>query len=140
MIILPLGIALVISTCAHFLRRGADNMLRLPPGDLRISSQISAVLLAARRGAWLLGWHSHIRTSVGATCVEHLKENDVGRLNWWLNPTRKEKNSMSVNIDERWPDRTAKAILLIRILVGWIFLSNGIQTFLSLTPSEADAL
>ena len=27
-------------------------------------------------------------------------------------------------------DRTAKAILLIRILVGWVFLSEGIQKFL----------
>jgi putative oxidoreductase len=29
-----------------------------------------------------------------------------------------------------WADRTAKAILLIRILVGWVFLSEGIQKFL----------
>jgi putative oxidoreductase len=34
---------------------------------------------------------------------------------------------MSLNIDETWTDRTAKAILLIRILVGWVFLSEGIQ-------------
>jgi len=27
-------------------------------------------------------------------------------------------------------ERTAKAILLIRILVGWVFLSEGIQKFL----------
>ncbi|MGA8103477.1 MAG: DoxX family protein [Candidatus Acidiferrales bacterium] len=27
-------------------------------------------------------------------------------------------------------DRTAKAVLLIRILVGWVFLSEGIQKFL----------
>jgi len=29
-----------------------------------------------------------------------------------------------------WNSRTAKAILLIRILVGWVFLSEGIQKFL----------
>jgi uncharacterized membrane protein YphA (DoxX/SURF4 family) len=37
---------------------------------------------------------------------------------------------MTVNIDSTWADRTAKAILLIRILVGWVFLSEGIQKFL----------
>jgi putative oxidoreductase len=30
----------------------------------------------------------------------------------------------------RWTARTAKAVLLIRILVGWVFLSEGIQKFL----------
>ena len=29
-----------------------------------------------------------------------------------------------------WTARTAKALLLIRILVGWVFLSEGIQKFL----------
>ena len=29
-----------------------------------------------------------------------------------------------------WTERTAKAVLLIRILVGWVFLSEGIQKFL----------
>jgi uncharacterized membrane protein YphA (DoxX/SURF4 family) len=37
---------------------------------------------------------------------------------------------MPVNADESWAARTAKAILLIRILVGWVFLSEGIQKFL----------
>src|SRR6266576_4339650 len=37
---------------------------------------------------------------------------------------------MTVNIDSTWADRTAKAILLIRILVGWVFLTEGIQKFL----------
>ena len=37
---------------------------------------------------------------------------------------------MTVNIDSTWADRTAKAILLIRILVGWVFLSEGVQKFL----------
>ena len=37
---------------------------------------------------------------------------------------------MSPNIDATWANRTAKAILLIRILVGWVFLSEGIQKFL----------
>jgi uncharacterized membrane protein YphA (DoxX/SURF4 family) len=29
-----------------------------------------------------------------------------------------------------WTTRTAKAVLLIRILVGWVFVSEGIQKFL----------
>jgi len=32
--------------------------------------------------------------------------------------------------DTAWAGRTAKAIILIRILVGWVFLSEGIQKFL----------
>jgi putative oxidoreductase len=32
--------------------------------------------------------------------------------------------------DTRWAVRTAKAVLLIRILVGWVFLSEGAQKFL----------
>jgi len=37
---------------------------------------------------------------------------------------------MPVNTGAAWTDRAAKAILLIRILVGWVFLSEGIQKFL----------
>lgn len=37
---------------------------------------------------------------------------------------------MAVNIDATWANRTAKAIVLIRILVGWVFLSEGMQKFL----------
>lgn len=37
---------------------------------------------------------------------------------------------MNASDSNRWTDRTAKAILLIRILVGWVFLSEGIQKFL----------
>jgi len=36
---------------------------------------------------------------------------------------------MAENIDS-WAGRTAKAILLIRVLVGWVFLSEGMQKFL----------
>lgn len=32
--------------------------------------------------------------------------------------------------DARWTVRSAKAVLLIRVLVGWVFLSEGIQKFL----------
>jgi uncharacterized membrane protein YphA (DoxX/SURF4 family) len=35
-------------------------------------------------------------------------------------------NELSVS----WAVRTAKAILLVRILVGWVFVSEGIQKFL----------
>jgi putative oxidoreductase len=37
---------------------------------------------------------------------------------------------MSSNNDATWTTRAAKAILLIRVLVGWVFLSEGIQKFL----------
>jgi putative oxidoreductase len=37
---------------------------------------------------------------------------------------------MQINADATWTTRSAKAILLIRILVGWVFLSEGIQKFL----------
>jgi putative oxidoreductase len=37
---------------------------------------------------------------------------------------------MSTNIDATRANRAAKAVLLIRILVGWVFLSEGIQKFL----------
>jgi len=37
---------------------------------------------------------------------------------------------MSSNTDPIWASRVANAILLIRILVGWVFLSEGIQKFL----------
>jgi putative oxidoreductase len=37
---------------------------------------------------------------------------------------------MAFTADITWAARTAKAVLLIRILVGWVFLSEGIQKFL----------
>src|SRR6266849_2947736 len=37
---------------------------------------------------------------------------------------------MRVNTDASWVDRASKAVLLIRLLVGWVFLSEGIQKFL----------
>jgi putative oxidoreductase len=37
---------------------------------------------------------------------------------------------MTSDTDAIWVNRTKKAILLIRILVGWVFLSEGIQKFL----------
>ena len=37
---------------------------------------------------------------------------------------------MSPNTDVTRANRAAKAILLIRVLVGWVFLSEGIQKFL----------
>src|SRR5947209_20576140 len=35
-----------------------------------------------------------------------------------------------VNAEATWAYRAMKAVLLIRILVGWVFLSEGIQKFL----------
>jgi putative oxidoreductase len=37
---------------------------------------------------------------------------------------------MASHTEASWAKRTAKAILLIRILVGWVFLSEGVQKFL----------
>ena len=37
---------------------------------------------------------------------------------------------MAFTSDTTWAARTARAVLLIRILVGWVFLSEGIQKFL----------
>ena len=37
---------------------------------------------------------------------------------------------MTSDTDAIWMNRAKKAILLIRILVGWVFLSEGIQKFL----------
>jgi len=37
---------------------------------------------------------------------------------------------MNQNASEAWENQGAKAIVLIRILVGWVFLSEGIQKFL----------
>jgi putative oxidoreductase len=37
---------------------------------------------------------------------------------------------MPVNADATWAERAVKSVLLIRILVGWVFLSEGIQKFL----------
>ena len=37
---------------------------------------------------------------------------------------------MAINDSASWARTTSKAILLIRVLVGWVFLSEGIQKFL----------
>ncbi len=37
---------------------------------------------------------------------------------------------MAHSESQSWAARTAKALLLIRILVGWVFVSEGIQKFL----------
>jgi hypothetical protein len=36
------------------------------------------------------------------------------------------RDQFPVNIEANWANRTAKAVLLIRILVGWVFLSEGV--------------
>ena len=55
MIVLPLAIALVIGTYAHFLSPGTDNIFHMPSGDLRLPFQISAILLALLEalGCWV---------------------------------------------------------------------------------------
>jgi len=37
---------------------------------------------------------------------------------------------VAANADSNWAGRAGNAILLIRILVGWVFLSEGVQKFL----------
>ena len=37
---------------------------------------------------------------------------------------------MATEQSSAWGDRTAKAVVLVRILAGWVFLSEGIQKFL----------
>lgn len=37
---------------------------------------------------------------------------------------------MTIDSSSAWTIRAAKAIVLIRVLVGWVFLSEGIQKFL----------
>src|SRR3989454_4386545 len=37
---------------------------------------------------------------------------------------------MALKTDVTWANRVAKAILLIRVLVSWVFLTEGIQKFL----------
>jgi uncharacterized membrane protein YphA (DoxX/SURF4 family) len=37
---------------------------------------------------------------------------------------------MAAKMSAAWMEQGAKAVLLIRILVGWVFLSEGIQKFL----------
>jgi putative oxidoreductase len=36
---------------------------------------------------------------------------------------------MTQNHSHDWASRTARAVLLIRVLVGWVFLSEGVQKF-----------
>jgi cobalamin synthase len=45
-ITVPLGIeALVIGVYSHLLSPGTDNLLRMPPGEVRLQFQISVLLL-----------------------------------------------------------------------------------------------
>jgi putative oxidoreductase len=37
---------------------------------------------------------------------------------------------MPIKADSLWESRASKAVVLIRVLVGWVFLSEGIQKFL----------
>ncbi len=55
MMILPLAIALVIGGYSHFLSPGSDNVLRMPPGELTLPCQASAVLLESLEamGCWV---------------------------------------------------------------------------------------
>ena len=60
----PLAVALVIGIYAHFLSPGADNIFRMPPGDLRLPFQVCAVLLVVLEalGCWI-GIRIFVQTS-----------------------------------------------------------------------------
>jgi putative oxidoreductase len=48
-----------------------------------------------------------------------------------LSDTRSaEEVQLAASIEGEWSERASKGIVLIRILVGWVFLSEGIQKFL----------
>lgn len=55
MITVPLAIALVVGSGAHFLSSGTDNVFRMSPGEWRLSFQISATLLMCLEalGCWI---------------------------------------------------------------------------------------
>jgi putative oxidoreductase len=40
------------------------------------------------------------------------------------------EKAMPVKADATWENRVSNAVVLIRVLVGWVFLSEGIQKFL----------
>jgi hypothetical protein len=64
----PLALAFAIGTYAHFLSPGTDNVLHMPPGELRVPFQVSAVLLALLEalGCW-----------IGLITFKHSRENRV---------------------------------------------------------------
>src|SRR5581483_1449108 len=55
MVAVPLAVALVINAYSHFLSSGTDNFFRMPPGEFRLSYQISAILLVMLGvlGCWI---------------------------------------------------------------------------------------
>ena len=69
MIILPFAVALVIGTYAHFLSPGTQHIAHAVGRPETLFSDQRYVARASG-GAGLLGWDSHIRGFVGATCVE----------------------------------------------------------------------
>ena len=54
LVTMPLGVALVVGFGAYFLSSGNDNVLHMPPGALRLSFQISAVLLTVLEAVGVL--------------------------------------------------------------------------------------
>jgi hypothetical protein len=55
LIVVPFGVALAIGGYTHFLSAGADNVFQMPPGELRLPFQVSAMLLAVLEavGCWI---------------------------------------------------------------------------------------
>jgi hypothetical protein len=67
MVAVPLAVALVIGAYSHFLSSGGDNIFRLPPGEFRLSYQISAVLLVTLEalGCWIV--YQMLRNATGTS-------------------------------------------------------------------------
>ena len=55
LIVVPFGVALAVGSYTHFLSVATDNMFRMPPDELRLPFQVSAVLLAVLEtaGCWI---------------------------------------------------------------------------------------
>jgi len=55
LIALPLAVGLAIGGYSHFLSPGTDNVFRMPPGEFRLSFQVSALLLVILEasGCWI---------------------------------------------------------------------------------------
>jgi hypothetical protein len=71
MIVVPLAIGLVAGVNAHFLSLGTDNVFRMPPGDLRLQFQISAVLLVLLEA---LGCYAGLRVFLRTSVQRALKK------------------------------------------------------------------
>ena len=91
--------------------------------------EVEVDFTADNPGLTLFHCHQQLHMDFGFMTAVRLRVNEpVEFALICLDLVRRQCNGM--NTDATWANRTAKAILLIRILVGWVFLSEGIQKFL----------